>query len=329
MVSEAKGKSFFKNLLQRKEERGLLGFEAATLVYIIITGVIIMFEWGELSSPFSMVVARCIFVACILAGIAVHHHFPCKASVMLRVAICFLGLIYWYPETYSFCSIFPYQDHVFANIDYSVFGFQPSLEFSNYLNSTFWYELFSLGYYSYYYLMIAMVLFYFIARYDDFQRASFVFLFSFFLFYLVFDFLPVAGPQYYYCANGVEMGSLDQFPEMGDYFKTHTDILPMDVRGFFSQQVLNIQEHGENPTAAFPSSHVGMAMVTMLLSWQARNRWLFWILLLFSVVLFFATVYLKAHYVVDSVSGLFFGYLFFKISELIFPWFSRTFHLKP
>ena len=122
----------------------------------------------------------------------VHRRYPCKATVLLRISPIFLSLIYWYPETYEFCQLFDYKDHIFASIDYSVFGFQPSLKFGEWLSSTFWYELFNMGYYSYYYLMIAMVLFYFLARYADFQRATFVFLGSFFLFYLVFDFLPVA-----------------------------------------------------------------------------------------------------------------------------------------
>jgi len=329
METNSSVKSFLKDLIKRKEERGLLGFESATLVYIAITIVIIIVEWAKLSNPVSMLTARAIYVIAIAAGILIHRCLPCKACVLLRVAVCFLGLIYWYPETYSFCSIFPYQDHIFANIDYAIFGCQPSMEFEGILRSTFWYELFSLGYYSYYFLMIAMILYYFIARYDDFQRASFVFLFSFFLFYLVFDFLAVAGPQYYYCANGVEISRVPEFPEMGNYFQTHTDILPLEVKGIFSQLVLDVQEQGENPTAAFPSSHVGMTMVTILLAWQARSKRLFWILMPFAIVLFFATVYLKAHYAIDSLCGLLFGYIFFKIADIIYPWFSKTFHLKP
>jgi membrane-associated phospholipid phosphatase len=286
-------------------------------------------EFGSLSSPLSMLLARGIILASMSVAYLLHRRWPSKFTVLLRIAIPFLCLIYWYPETYSFCSIFDYQDHVFAHIDYSIFGCQPSLEFSRVLDSTFWMEFFSMGYYSYYFMMIAMILFYFIARYDDLQRASFVFLASFFLFYLVFDFLPVAGPQYYYCANGVEMGGTAYFPEMGDYFRTHRDILPLDVRGLFSQLVLDVQEQGENPTAAFPSSHVGMSLVTVLLARQARNRWLFWILCFLFVVLFFATVYLKAHYAIDSLAGLVFGFLFFWITDRLFPHVSSLAHLKP
>ena len=321
--------AWLKDLFQRRDERGLLSFEAATLIYIVITSVMIFCEWQHLAKPGSMLLARVVIMAIMAAAFLVYRKYPCKATVLLRISFPFLGLIYWYPETYEFCSIFNYQDHVFANIDYSLFGCQPSLEFSKILDSAFWSELLSMGYYSYYYMMIAVVLFYFFARYDDFQRACFVFLASFFMFYLVFDFLPVAGPQYYYCANGVEMGNTDYFPEMGNYFRTHTDILPIDVKGIFSQWVLDGQKYGEHPTAAFPSSHVGVSFVIVLLAWQARNKWLFWILFFLFVLLSFATVYLKAHYVIDSIGGLVFGFLFFYITDRLFPFVSKWAKLKP
>ena len=321
--------SFFSDLLKRRDERGLLSFEATTLVYMALTTIVIGAEWGNLNSPLRMLAARGLMLLVMAVMWLVHRRYPCKATVLLRISPIFLSLIYWYPETYEFCQLFDYKDHIFASIDYSVFGFQPSLKFGEWLSSTFWYELFNMGYYSYYYLMIAMVLFYFLARYADFQRATFVFLGSFFLFYLVFDFLPVAGPQYYYAANGVAMGESPVFPEMHDYFRTNTEILPLEVRGLFSRLVLQAQEAGEHPTAAFPSSHVGMAVVTMLLAWRTGSRKFFWILFPFALILFFATVYLKAHYAVDSVAGLFAGAFFFWLTNRSFPWFSRKLKLKP
>ena len=114
------------------------------------------------------------------------------------------------------------------------------------------------------------------------------------------------------------MGESPVFPEMHDYFRTNTEILPLEVKGLFSRLVLQAQEAGEHPTAAFPSSHVGMAVVTMLLAWRTGSRKFFWI-----------TVYLKAHYAVDSVAGLFAGAFFFWLTNRSFPWFSRKMNLKP
>ena len=320
--------SFYKNLYRRDLERGLLSFEAVTLAYTLITTVMIVVGWHSLTSPMSMLAFRGGIVAVMAITYGIYRLYPCRLTILLRIIPLFLALIWWYPETYTFCSQFDYQDHIFAEIDYKVFGFQPSLVFDQVLSSTFWYELFNMGYYSYYYLMIATVFFYFLAKYEDLQRATFVFLGSFFLFYLVFDLLPVAGPQYYYCANGTEIGTQAIFPEMHDYFKYHREILPLEVRGVFSKMVLAAQETGENPTAAFPSSHVGMTTVTMILAWQSGSRRLFWILFPFAVILFFATVYVKAHYAVDSVGGLAAGVLFFLITDRLFKVVSRPWHLK-
>ena len=308
---------------RREKEHGLVSFETVTLMYILITTVIIAVEWGGMSRPLSMLMVRGLVVAGIGLMLLIYRLYPCRAMILLRTGWLFAMLIYWYPETYEFCSLFDYKDHIFAAVDYHVFGLQPSLVFDQVLSSTFWYELFNMGYTSYYYLMISMVLFYFIARYERFKWASFVFLASFFMFYLVFEFLPVAGPQYYYCANGVEMGMTDNFPQMHDYFRTHTEILPLEVRGVFSKMVLAAQEAGEHPTAAFPSSHVGMTVVTLILAWKTGCRKFFWILFPFALILFFATVYVKAHYVVDSVAGILFGCLFYLLANAIYRAFLR------
>ena len=310
-------------------ERGLLSFEAVTLAYILVTSVMIVLGWGSLPSPISMFVFRIVILSIMALMYFVYRQYPCRFTILLRISPLFLALIWWYPETYTFCSQFDYQDHIFAEIDYRIFGFQPSLVFDQALGSTFWYEFFNMGYYSYYYLMIAMVLYYFFAKYEDMQRATFVFFASFFLFYLVFDFLPVAGPQYYYCANGTDIASQAVFPEMHDYFRFHREILPLEVRGFFSKMVLAAQETGENPTAAFPSSHVGMTTVTMLLAWQSGSKRLFWILFPFAVILLFATVYVKAHYAIDSVAGLAAGALFFSITNQLYKVVRKPWHLKP
>ena len=72
-----------------------------------------------------------------------------------------------------------------------------------------------------------------------------------------------------------------------------------------------------------------MAVVTMLLAWRTGSRKFFWILFPFALILFFATVYLKAHYAVDSVAGLFAGAFFFWLTNRSFPWFSHKLKLKP
>ena len=160
--------------------------------------------------------------------------------------------------------------------------------------------------YASYYPMIALVVFfYFFCRYAEFERASFVILAAFFIYYVVFIFVPVAGPTFYYKAVGLSNITQGVFPALGDYFNTHTDCLPTPgyTNGFFYELVEDAKAAGERPTAAFPSSHVGIATVCMLLAAHTRQRKLVWLMLPFYVFLCMSTVYIQAHYVIDALAG--------------------------
>lgn len=315
-------------MFKKQYEPGLLSVEVVTLIYMIITAVMTLIWWNGITDPAMMMYWRGGVVVYMALAIGLYHLWPCRFMVALRALPLLACLAQWYPETYEFCKQFPYQDHFFAAVDNLLFGCQPALEFDKWLSSTLWYEAFSMGYYAYYYMMMAVLLFYLIARYHDFQRATFVFLTSFFIYYLIFEFLPVAGPQYYFCAVGVEKAQLDVFPEVGNYFRDHTDMLQLEPRGIFSRLVLAAQEAGEHPTAAFPSSHVGMSTVTMLLAWRSRNRLLFWIMVPFYLLLVCATVYIKAHYAIDSIAGFVTAVLFFHLTSGLYPLARDVFRLK-
>lgn len=308
----------------QKRKLDLISAELVTLVYIAITSVMIVVFWPELSNPLKMVGLRVIAISIMVITHLTYKVLSPKLALAWRsLSLCML-LIWWYPEIYDFCSLFPYLDHVFAHADQVLFGCQPSLEFDKYLSSTFWSEMFNMGYYSYYYMMFAVLLFYLIFRVNEYDKASFIFLASFFLFYFIYEFLPVAGPQYYFRALQDiygEGGWRNNFPAVGDYFKTHTDMLTPEVKGIFSKLVISAQEIGERPEAAYPSSHVGMSTICMLLAWRTGNKWLFWILVPFYFLLCIATVYIKAHYLVDSISGLFFAVFFFYLTNIIYDHF--------
>lgn len=64
-------------------------------------------------------------------------------------------------------------------------------------------ELMDMGYFMYYPMIAAVVFFYFFCRYREFERISFVMLASFFIYYVIFIYVPVAGPTFYFDAVGV------------------------------------------------------------------------------------------------------------------------------
>ena len=127
---------------------------------------------------------------------------------------------------------------------------------------------------------------------------------SFFMYYIFYILVPVAGPQFYFPAIGMENVLDGNFLSIGDYFHHNRDLLPGPgyTDGFFYKLVESSQQVGERPTAAFPSSHVAISTIVMLLAFEA-NRRLALFMFPFYVLLCCATVYIQAHYLIDSVMG--------------------------
>ena len=107
-------------------------------------------------------------------------------------------------------------DHVFAGYEQQLFHMQPALLFSQKISNPVFSELMHLGYASYYPLIALVTLYYFFYRYQEFTRATFIILASFFIYYVIFVLLPVTGPQYYYLAAGVDQIAQGHFPNIGD-----------------------------------------------------------------------------------------------------------------
>ena len=246
----------------------------------------------------------------------VYRLWPSRLTRLFRIAgqMSLLGV--WYPDIYEINRVLPNLDHVFATLEQTLFGCQPALLFHEWLPSPWFSEAFDMGYFSYYPMIALTVFYYFFCRPREFERASSVVMISFFLFYLIFIFVPVVGPTFYYHAIGMENVVAGVFPSLHDYFNTHTACLPSpgDPAGLFYQLVEEAKEAGERPVAAFPSSHVGISTVCMLLVWHARNYKLLLAFAPFYVLLCCATVYIQAHYLVDALVGLPTGALFFALS---------------
>ncbi len=308
------------NLIERQpRQNGLLGVEKATLLYTIFTTAVLLLVWKQMTAPWQLLHGRALVVGGIAATIAIYRVLPCRATLLLRYIFPLSLLAYWYPDTYEFCQIFPNLDHLFATADLTLFGSQPSLTFHEMMPSKLWSELFHMGYFAYYPMIALTVLVPLFTDCSRFGRTAFVVMASFFLYYLIYLFLPVAGPQYYFHAIGIEAAQNGVFAQIGDYFRTHTDMLASPgPEGFFRGLVESAQENGERPTAAFPSSHVGISTILMLLMWR-NKRVLMWCMLPFYVLLCCATVYIEAHYLIDVFGGLATAFLFYWATDRLYP----------
>ena len=64
-----------------------------------------------------------------------------------------------------------------------------------------------------------------------------------------------------------------------------------------------IQAGAEQPTGAFPSSHVGVTVVILLLA-KKRLPLFYKVCVPLTFILILSTVYIKAHYAVDAIFGI-------------------------
>ena len=258
-----------------------LPVEIATLCYIGLTACYLAFFAHRLDAPHIHFGVRILVVAAItgLARLDTVKHL--QMITWIRSFLPFALLSYWYPETYYFNDfIFPNLDQYFIAADQFLFGCQPSLEFCRLMPQAWFSELMYFGYFSYYFIFFGTALWCFIKQKELAGKAVFIFTCSFYLYYFVFAVLPVVGPQFYYQAP------LNEVPD-GYFF--------CDLMRF-------LQDTGEKPTGAFPSSHVGITFTVVIFIFQHCRHLLKYVLPLF-IILVLSTVYIKAHYVIDVIGG--------------------------
>ena len=124
---------------------------------------------------------------------------------------------------------------------------------------------------------------------------------------------------------GIDNVSKGIFPAIGDYFNHNQELLPGPgyQHGFFYSLVEGSQQVGERPTAAFPSSHVGISTILMIMAWRGSKK-LFACLIPFYMLLCGATVYIQAHYVIDAIVGFFSAFLLYVVVTWMFKkWFAQ------
>ena len=297
-------KDYFK--IDKNPKKGLMTLEWVMLGYMAITIITMLFTYTKLVNPEAMLWGRLRVLVMTIALWAVYRMIPCRITKMVRIIAQMALLAWWYPDTYEINRMFPNLDHIFAGWEQNLFGCQPALLFAKALPWAVVSELMSMGYFMYYPMIALVTFYYFFCRYYEAERAVFVMLSSFFIYYLIYIYVPVVGPTFYFDAVGISEITKGIFPALGDYFNTHTNCLPTPgyTEGIFYQLVEDAKNAGERPTAAFPSSHVGVSTICMLLVWHAGNRKMLYVMLPFYIFLCLATVYIQAHYLIDAIAGL-------------------------
>lgn len=301
-----------------------MALEWVIVAYMAITLVIVLFCYTKLQNPDSMVWGRVRVVSLTVGLWAAYRFVPCRMMLFVRVLVEMLMLGWWYTDTYSINSLFANLDHVVASCEQWLFGCQPALLFAQRFSHPVVSEFLEISYVAYYPIIFAVCLFYFFNRYKEFGRCCFVIMASFFSFYLFFDLVPVAGPMYYYPAIGLDNVAKGVFPAVGDYFCNNLYMMkaPGWADGIGYQLIADVHG-GERPTGAFPSSHIGLSVVSAILAAKTRNKTLFLSVLPFCVGICFATVYIRAHYAIDAIVGLFAGFALYAL----WAWVARKYNV--
>lgn len=212
--------------------KGLWPIEWLAITYSILTTLAMFVLWPDMDHPRDMLADRLyIFLGTILLW-RIYLFWPRRLMTFIRITAQMALLSYWYPDTYEFNRTFPNLDHIFARWDAVLFSCQPSLEFSRLCPWPWFSEAVNMGYFSYYPMIVAVMVFFFLCRNNHYEKASFTVMCSFFIFYLIYIFLPVAGPQFYFQAVSPESVENGIFPSLGTYFNHRTDIWGVERSGF-------------------------------------------------------------------------------------------------
>jgi membrane-associated phospholipid phosphatase len=231
---------------------------------------------------------------------------PCTRLFPRFLRLCYIQVLYlayfnesiWLSQLwYGGASL----DAFFAGLDQLLFGLQPAMEFSRPLRAyPLVNELFFFSYFFFYALATTGVWVLFLRRrFKEAERVLFTVSAAFFVMYAWFIFFPVMGPKYYFPALHTAW-----YGNFRGYFFTGL------MKGLFDR--LNLGG------AAFPSSHVAVALVALVLNWK-HNRFLTPLYLPFTLLLCASTVYLYAHYVVDVAAGLLTGLGLYFLVPLLRP----------
>lgn len=273
----------------------------ATQAYLALVGLIVLFWHGRAVPNWPLLVAaHAAGIGLILGLIRLHGTRPDNRVLdFLRHFYPVLLFTPFYCETGWLNHLFfpGFLDPSLIRLEARIFGLQPSLALMDRLPYPAVSEVLYAAYFSYYLMIAGVGLALFFRNRGQFSHYLSVLSFVFYICYFIFICAPVIGPRIFFQKFGAHDLPADVQPAQAPDF-------PTAVRaGPFFRLMAWIYLRFEEPGAAFPSSHVAIAITTVFFSflYLRRIRWLHFAAM---VLLCIATVYCRYHYAVDVLAGI-------------------------
>ena len=229
-------------------------------------------------------------------------------------------LRYWYPMfmiLFCFKTIYyimmgltpVIHDDLLIKIDFLIFGFNPTMVLKS-ISHPLITEFLQIIYALFYMMPVIFALELFLwHRYQELKFVTLVILFGFYLSFIGYLVLPAIGPRFI----------------LHDFYNLNND-LPGFWFTNFLRDLVNLGESIPKNTQnvelfaqrdAFPSGHTIIILLIVYLSRKIKSN-SFYFYFPYSILMIFATVYLRYHYVVDLIGGLAFAVLTILISNKLF-----------
>lgn len=272
----------------------------ATQAYNAFVAVVIVGVHNDRFAPWPWLLAGHAAVAVLVHVLARSDRQPARPAALrlLREFLPILLYTAFYNETGPINRLIgaaPWDARL-TRIEHSLFGFQPSVRFMEAAPWLPFSELMHAAYFSYYLMIAGLGVWFLFRQAEAFRHFVAVVSFVFYACYAAYLFIPAVGPRAFFENSEAQQVFLLL------YGHAPSETPPSLTRGPFFQVIAFFYRYLETWGAAFPSSHVAVALTTAWFTWRYLPK-LRWLHATAAVLLCASTVYGRFHYAIDVLAG--------------------------
>jgi membrane-associated phospholipid phosphatase len=303
----------------KKQFSFLTSADFVTIIFLIFLSTVEITFYHGIPWWHVLILQNCAALVFIIAAALYVERRKESAPPLLRIVRDWYlvpGILFIYTQSSSIAHALHGKDYddLLIGADRWLFGSDPTVWMYQFTHPIIT-EGLQLAYSSYYLFFIALF-FEFYRRSDrsDFYSGGMMIVYGFYLSYVGYMLLPAVGPRF----TLHDFFALDK--ELPGLFLTPYLREIINSGGGISAGTLNPIEVVHRD--AFPSGHTQLTLTAMYLAFSlhSKNRW--WLLVVGSLLII-ATVYLRYHYVVDVLAGIFFFFFTVWSGKKIHSWWNN------